>query len=79
MSDSKDEKPNNVHKLWHEKLEGSSINEMATELIRQFLSMGVKVSRINVFWDGDGNFITDTRGAHFRRVADKKTRDPSRD
>lgn len=75
MADEKDEKNGNVirPKLWHEQLEGSKINEMATELIKKFLSKGVKVHKINVYWDSDDRFITATYGANLkRRVEDKK-------
>lgn len=70
MDDDKD----NVHKLWHERLEESKITEYANDLVKRFVSMGVKVHTINVFWDDKGRFITETRGAHImRRISDKKT------
>lgn len=73
MSDDK-KGGDNVHRLWHERLEDSDIKKFANDLISKFLSMGVKVHTINVYWDKKGNFITKTQGAHFkRRVEDKKT------
>ncbi len=74
-----DKKNDNVYKLWHERLEASDINKMATELVKKFLKAGVKLHTINVEWDEDGNFFAHTQGAFLkRRIEDKKTPDPSR-
>jgi len=67
-------KSKNVFKLWHERVEASTINKMATDLIQQFHKLGVQIDTINVYWNDKGKFITRTKGAHFdRRIEDKKT------
>ena len=87
MADEKDDKPDNVFelqtrnakpkgvfKLWHERVEASKINKMATDLIKQFMRIGIRIDTINVYWDDKGEFIARTKGAHFdRRIEDKKT------
>ena len=68
-----DKKPK-IFKLWHERIESSKINKMATDLVRRFMSMGIRIDTINVYWDDNGKFITRTKGKHLdRRIEDKKT------
>lgn len=70
---SRKRKDGHDYTLWHDRLDESKVAEYANKLIHEFFKKGIRIKTIQVHWDDDGHFITETSGSHFRRIEDKKT------
>ena len=70
-----DKPTNNVHLLWHERVNEAKIVELTESFINSVRDAGMQLTEIKISWN-NGRFSAQTLGQHMkRRVEDKKIPD----